>query len=221
MAINYGIEIIFWGENPGLQLGDLKTIGRTGWDGNNLKYMNTVSGGGLDWMLEEGIKIDKLNPFLYPVSEEFDAAKIQIIYLGWLWQDWSLINNANYACVEGLEIRDDTVENTGDLWGVTSLDEDWVTLNQMIKYYKFGFGRVSDYVNEEIRHGAITRDEGIVLLEQYDNACSDEYIESFCSYIEITVLEFWEKVYSVTNKDLFTIKPDGTILRKFKVGTGL
>ena len=23
-------------------------------------------------------------------------------------------------------------------------DEDWITLNQMIKYYKYGFGRASD-----------------------------------------------------------------------------
>jgi N-acetyl sugar amidotransferase len=221
VAINYGIEIIFWGENPGLQLGDLKTIGKTGWDGNNLKYMNTVAGGGIEWMLEEGIERQKLNPFIYPLALEFDNAKIQIIYLGWLWQDWSLINNAKYSCVEGLEIRTDTVENTGDLWGVTSLDEDWVTLNQMIKYYKYGFGRVSDYVNEQIRRREITREDGILLLEKYDNACSPEYIESFCSYIEISVEEFWDKVYGVVNKDLFSLKTDGTIIRKFKIGIGL
>ena len=34
---------------------------------------------------------------------------------------------------------------------MSALDEDWVTLNQMIKYYKYGFGRVSDSVNEQIR----------------------------------------------------------------------
>jgi hypothetical protein len=55
LAIRYGIPLILWGENPGLQLGDLKTLGRTGYDGNNLRYMNTLSGGVHDWMLEAGI----------------------------------------------------------------------------------------------------------------------------------------------------------------------
>ena len=38
----------------------------------------------------------------------------------------------------------------------------------MIKYFKYGFGRVSDYVNEEIRLGRISREEGIKLAEKYD-----------------------------------------------------
>ncbi len=221
LAIRYGIKIIFWGENPGLQLGDMKTMGKTGYDGNNLKHMNTVSGGALDWLIETGFERKKLSPYLYPVSEEFDGAGIQIIYLGWFWRDWSLINNAMYSCAYGLDIRDDTVENTGDLWGVTSLDEDWVTLNQMIKFYKYGFGRVSDYANEEIRNGRMSREQAIGLVEKYDDSCSDEYIEDFCSYIEITVEEFWKQVHESVNKDLFTIESDGSIHRKYKVGVGL
>jgi len=47
--------LILWGENPGLQLGDLKTLGRTGYDGNNLRNMNTLSGAASDWMLEAGM----------------------------------------------------------------------------------------------------------------------------------------------------------------------
>ena len=91
----------------------------------------------------------------------------------------------------------------------------------MIKYYKFGFGRVTDYVNEEIRLGRLARNKGIELVEQYDHSCSDEYIESFCSYISISVAQFWEKVFAATNRDLFRVSPDGTINRRFKVGIGL
>ena len=48
LAIKYKIPLILWGENPALQLGDLKTLGKTGYDGNNLRFMNTLSGGSLD-----------------------------------------------------------------------------------------------------------------------------------------------------------------------------
>jgi N-acetyl sugar amidotransferase len=221
LAIKYGIPLILWGENPGLQLGDMKTLGRNGYDGNNLRYMNTLSGAALDWMLEAGIKENELIPYQYPTPEAFDRHNLQIVYLGWFLGDWSLTNNGMYASALGLHLRDDPVENTGDLRGVTSLDEDWVTLNQMIKYYKFGFGRVTDYCNEEIRHGKMSRDEGIRLVEQYDDSCSSEYIAAFSDYIGISVSQFWEQVHRSVNRELFEVTPDGKIERKFRVGAGL
>ena len=221
LAIRYGIPLILWGENPGLQLGDLKTLGRTGYDGNNLRNMNTLSGGDLGWMTEDGFDPGRLVPYRYPAPEAFEANDLQIVYLGWCLGDWSLINNGLYGAANGLQIREDRVENTGDLAGVTALDEDWVTLNQMIKYYKFGFGRVTDYVNEAIRHRQMTREEGVSLIEQYDDACSPAYIASFCEYIDISVDEFWAQVHRSVNRDLFDLLPDGRIVRRFQVGIGL
>ena len=221
LAIDYKIPLILWGENPGLQLGDLKTLGKTGYDGNNLRNMNTLSGGSMEWMLNANIDLKSLIPYIYPSANDFVKNNIQIIYLGWFLGDWGNINNGMYASMNGLEIRDDHVKNTGDLMGVSSLDEDWVTLNQMIKYYKFGFGRVTDYVNEEIRQGRMNRIEGIALVEEYDDSCSDFYIESFCEYLDISKSQFWKKVYSSLNTELFKIDRKNRITRKFEVGVGL
>ena len=221
LAIHYKIPLILWGENPGLQLGDLKTLGRTGYDGNNLRFMNTLNGGSFNWMLEEGFTTQDLISYGYPTPEEFDAAGLSIVYLGWFLGDWSLINNALYSCNHGLQIRTDSAENIGDPYGLTALDEDWVILNQMIKYYKFGFGRTTDYVNEEIRLGRMTRDEGIELVERYDGCCGEEYIASFSDYIGISVDQFWQQVHANLNRDLFDLAPNGTITRRFRVGVGL
>ena len=221
LAIRYQIPLILWGENPGLQLGDMKTLGRTGYDGNNLRYMNTLSGAALEWIRDAEYELKDLIPYQYPSPDEFDQHKLQVIYLGWFLGDWSLVNNGMYSVAAGLEKRKDGVENTGDLYGITSLDEDWVTLNQMIKYYKFGFGRVTDYVNEEIRLERMTRDAAIDLVEQYDDACGDEYIASFSNYIGINIEDFWKKVHASINRDLFEIHSNGKISRKFKVGIGL
>lgn len=221
LAINYKIPLILWGENPGLQLGDLGTLGKTGYDGNNLRNMNTLSGGGNDWMRDAGFTDKDLISYNYPSVEEFDVHNIQIIYLGWFLGDWSLLNNGMVSGLNGLSFRDDLPENTGDLYGVSSLDEDWVTLNQMIKYYKFGFGRASDYANEMIRMGSITRAQGIDLVERYDGRCSDKYIADFCDFVGITPTDFWDKVRRTANPDLFSIEGSNRIERRFKVGTGL
>jgi len=221
IAIKYGIKLIFWGENPALQLGDLNVSGKNGYDGNNLRKMNTIKGGNIEWMIEDGFEKSDVFPYKYPSSDEFDKNDIQIIYLGWFWKDWSIINNGTFSASYGLELREDSFENTGDLWGCFSLDEDWVTLNQMIKYYKFGFGRVNEYCNEAIRNKLITRNEGIKLIEEYEGKISEKYIKEFCKYIDISLIDFWDNVKKGVNKDLFKIEKNGQIKRIFKVGIGL
>jgi N-acetyl sugar amidotransferase len=221
IAIKHKINLIFWGENPALQLGDMKSLGVNGYDGNNLKFLNTLQGGNIDWLINSGIGKEFLIPYVYPSTKEFENSNIQIIYLGWFWKDWSIVNNGMHSSLNGLEIRKDGVENTGDFFGISALDEDWVTLNQMIKYYKFGFGKVTDFVNEEIRMKKMTRDEAIGLVKKYDHSCSDNYIQDFCNYIEISPEQFWDHVKQSVNKKLFLIDENGYIKSKFKVGIGL
>ena len=175
----------------------------------------------MQWLFDAGFKCEDLIGFPYPSPEEFDSIGIQIVYLGWFWNDWSLINNGMYSVTHGLQVREESVVDTGDITHVSSLDEDWVTLNQMIKYYKYGFGRVSDHVNEAIRYGKMSREEGIELLEKFDGSCSASYIESFCDYIDISVDDFWFQVRSSVNRELFKVGNDGVIERRFKIGEGL
>ena len=220
IARKYGIRLIFWGENPALQVGDMKTLGRNGYDGNSLRYLNTLSSG-TDWMLNSGCVDSELIPYKYPSVNDFKKHNLQIVYLGWFLGDWSLLNNAKYSCVNGLEIRSDGVEKTGDLYGVTALDEDFTPINQLIKYYKYGFGRVTDYVNDEIRQGTLTRSKGIDLVEKYDDAYDELYIKNYCEYLDISIDSFWSQVRQSVNQKLFLIKKNKIIQRRFKVGIGL
>jgi hypothetical protein len=87
----------------------------------------------------------------------------------------------------------------------------------MIKYLKYGFGRITDYVNEDIRNNRITREDAIKLVEKFDGKCSIYYIKSFCEYIDITIEEFWGQVDMSVNRKLF-FKENGEWFPKFKVG---
>jgi hypothetical protein len=150
-----------------------------------------------------------------------EKADIRIIFLGYFWKDWSLIDNGNYAALRGLEVRNEKPWHIGDAVGISALDEDWVSLNQMIKYLKFGFGKVTEYVVEDIRIGRISREDGVSLVEQFDGACSDECIQDFCQYINISITEFWEHVDKSVNANLFVKEGLGKYTPKFKVGVGL
>ena len=224
-AIRHNINIIFWGENPADAVGDLKTSTLKkdeGYDGNNLMNMHTVSGGKIDWISDEyNLPKEKLYQFEFPSLSDLKKNKIQIIYLGWFWNDWSIKKNGLISSLYGLNLRKDHYKNTQDIRGIFSLDEDWVTFNQMIKYYKYGFGRVSDYINEDIRNNYIRREEAISIVEKYDHCCSDNYIKDFCRYINISQEDFWFNIRKNVNKNLFHIDNKLNIKKKFKVGKGL
>ncbi len=200
LAIAYQIPLIWWGENSALQLGDLGVMGKTGSDGNRLKHMNTLGGGDISWLLSEEIKKSDILQYCYPSDKEMENANLRIVFLGYFWKDWSLLDNGIFSALRGLDVREESPNDIGDYAGVTSLDEDWVTFNQMIKYLKYGFGRITDYVNEDIRLKRITREQGIELVKKYDGKCSPKYIQSFCDYIGISVEEFWKIVDNCVNR---------------------
>lgn len=221
LAIAYQIPLIWWGENAALQLGDLNVKGKSGSDGNNLRKMNTLGGGDITWLLDDNIRKQDILQYNYPSEKEMEDANLRITFLGYFWKDWSLVDNGNFSVLRGLDVRQESPKDIGDPLGITSLDEDWVGMNQMIKYLKYGFGRITDYVNEDIRLGRMTREEAIELTKKYDGSCSPKYIKSFCEYIEITETQFWEKVDQSVNKDLFEKDSNGKWVPKFEVGVGL
>lgn len=218
LAIDLGINTIFWGENNAIQVGEKTVLGKNEFDANNLRKMNTLSQGGEEW-IDDLVGQKKASHYYYPEEIEFKKKKINIFYLGPVWDDWTNINNSTYAALNGLTLRPGEELITGDVSNASMLDEDFTNINMMLKYYKFGFGRTTDIVNELIRNGDLLRCEAIKIVEKYDGICHDSIIESYCKYVGISVNEFWDIVYTYTNKELFEIKP-GSVrpIRKFKIG---
>ena len=219
IAINYKIPLIFNGEDQGQK--EKSASGIDGWDNNLIINLNTLSGGDMGWILDEIGDQSLVLPYFYPKSSEFKKNKLQIVDLGWFLGDWSFSANGSYAVLDGLEPRIEPPEETGDPSFVSSLDEDWVSVNQLLKYFKFGYGKATDFVNEEIRYGRLSRNEGIRVVEKYDGCCNKDYIKSFCNYIKITEDMFWAVARKAVNRNLFSIDKLNRVSPKFKVGEGI
>jgi N-acetyl sugar amidotransferase len=221
MAITYQIPLIWWGENPAAVLGESEIIGKSGSDGNRLKYSNTLAGGDIGWIYRAGLEKRDVLQFHYPDDREIERAGLRIVFLSHFWRDFSIYTNGTVSALRGLSIRGLEPELNADFWGTSMLDEDFFIMNMMIKWLKFGFGRASDNVNEEIRYGRMTREEGIRIVERFDGVCDPDIIRRFCDYIEISVAEFWSVVDGFVNRDLFEKTATGQYRKKFKVGVGL
>ena len=224
IAIKYGLKLIFWGENPASVWNDQKTKSRKGYDGNNLRYSNTLNNCKIDWIQNLVEHKSQLIPYRYPSINDFKKHDLQIIYLGWFWKNWTFLSNAKYSALNGLNLKKDKATKTGDLYGITAIDDTWVSVNQMIKYYKFGFGRVTDYLNFEIRNGNMSRNQAIKYAEKYDGLCDQKFIDDFCKYIGISKMQFNKFISKIINKKLFKVQIKNQKLRvkrKFQVGIGI
>ena len=150
-----------------------------------------------------------------------DKASIRIVFLDYFMKEFSLTTNGNFSLLRGLYTKKPNPLINPDLTGTSMVDEDFININMMLRYLKFGFGRTTDLMNEEIRYGRIKREEAVELVSKYDGNFDDEILRRFCNYIQISISEFWEITDNYVNKELFERIDEGVYKPKFKVGVGL
>lgn len=213
IAISYQIPLIFLGENPAIQMGDLG-VGSINADANRMKYSNTLSGGNPnDLLKDEKISKEFALWYRYSSDQEMDLGQLKIQYLGYYWKDFSKLDNAKFSITRGLQVRDDKPENTGNIFPFNALDDDFVIVNQMIKHVKYGFGQVTDEVCEEIRFGRMSREEAVNLVQKYDGKCNRKYILMFCEYLGISENKFWDVVEKYRNREIWEKSKNGWELK--------
>jgi len=218
-ALNNKIPLIIQGENAGLTLGVVKGVG-TSDNALDVNLLDTMSGGNAsDWLIDE-IKLNELLWYQFPDKNKIKEANIRAIWLNYYVKEWSYSNNTDFSLKHGFKGRENHDPLlTGRISPNCSIDaESHQIVNQMIKYYKFGFGFVTDEVGYYIREGKMTREEAIILVQKYDGKCGDIYLNDFCNYIEISIEEFWRVIENFINKNLFYKNELGKWIPKFNVG---
>jgi len=218
IALKFKIPLIVQGENPAETLGIVGYL-KKGGDAMHWKDSPTVAGGNASDWIGEGIGEKDVLFYQFPDVAELKQNNIRAIYLGHYAKEWSNTGNTEFAVSRGLKGRPGHDPSlTGRTNPYFSIDADLKIVNQMIKYFKFGFGATTDEVSYDIREGRMTREEGIKLVELYDGKCSDSYICEWCSYIGISEDKFWEVTKTWVNKYLFEKNERGRWKPKFKAG---
>ena len=235
VAINYKIPLVLQGENAAITLG-IKGMEPTG-DALQIFKHNTIQESASIWESEK-VKSNDLYLWTPPSKNEIEKSGIKAVFLSYYSKDWSWSGNTKFSISRGLQGRYDHIaEKVGYLSRYVQIDTDMLPVNNLLKYLKFGFGGVTDEVCYDLREGrttqdkvcydmvgdTLTKEKAILLIEQFDGKCSDEYIRIFCNYIGISMDEFWRHTGShIVNKKLFMKDPDtGKWVPKFTIGLGL
>lgn len=212
-----GIETVLWGENPAMTTGEaLHLSAADALDGSRVAKMNTLN---LDFhslikAMRYPALIDRwMHLFDLDTLNFSEGSNCQFLYLGPALQDFGLINNGLRALSWGFT----PWERDFDLFGVTSVDEPFVEVNQALRFAKFGLARAVDYLNEEIRFGRITKAEAIPILRRLDGYCSPRAAKQFCEYIEISPNEFFEVIEKFINNEIVSLNVHNKIEFEFRL----
>ena len=95
-------------------------------------------------------------------------------------------------------------------------DQSLMALHTYMMYLKFGFGRATQDAGIEIRRGAMTRDQGLNLVNLYDNHYPVEFIDQYLDYFQMKKKEFDKIIDYWANKKIFK-KKNGLWIPKFKI----
>jgi len=107
-----------------------------------------------------------LAPFFYPSDEEIEETGLRGIYLS-NYISWNGKANAEKMIREyGFETARER-DRTFNIYDKVD-DVHANGVHDYLKYLKFGYGRATDDASTEIRHGRLTREEGVDLVMKHD-----------------------------------------------------
>jgi len=107
-----------------------------------------------------------LAPFFYPADEEIEQVGLRGIYLS-NYISWNAKSNAEFMIKDyGFETARER-DRTFNIYDKVD-DVHANGVHDYLKYLKFGYGRATDDASTEIRHGRMTREQGIDLVMKHD-----------------------------------------------------
>ena len=204
-ALAYRIRLVLLGENPALAWGTA-VGGSLDYVGNATRQTNTLQGGDYRRFLADGMEADDVYWYRYPTDAELTRGDLKIVYLGYFIPDFNDHSNSRIAIENGLQIREGEEANPmncGNYINTSCLDDDFVLVNQHLKYLKYGFGMATQEISSAIRAGLITREEGVEWVRKYDGRIAPHYVERLCNYMGMPVEEFWTIAETFRNKNIW------------------
>ncbi len=220
MALKTGIPLVFYGENEA-EYGnpvkenasatrDLSYFARRG-QANVQMYFGGVP---MDELPSHGILPGQLEPYMPADAEALAAASVEVHYLGY-YLKWTPQENYYYAAEHiGFEANEDRTEGTYSKYN--SIDDKTDPYHYWTTLVKFGIGRTTYDASQEIRNHHITREEGVALVNRYDQEFPRKYFTDFLDYLDMGEAEFFEIADAFRSPHLWR-KVDGEWRLRYQV----
>jgi len=217
VAAQYGIKIIFDGENGEAEYGGDASADEAIGFSSEEEDKFWLSGFPIDKWLDWGFQLKDLIMYLPPSKKELDELKIErhfgSYYLNWQPQKhyFYCTDNTNFkANPEG--------RSEGTFSKYASLDDQIDPYHYYFSLLKFGIARCTSDAAHEIREKLIDREEAISLVNRYDDEYpSKKSKEIFLKYTSLTEDQLIRIENRWRNRRLWSLNSDGNWKLNFTI----
>jgi N-acetyl sugar amidotransferase len=185
-AMNYGVPLIFYGENEAeygnpIADNDSSLRDKSYYASDSLDSVR-LSGLSVSQLMEEhDLSLSDLHPYLPIDQQSLQKSHIEVRYLGY-YMKWTP-QEAYYYAVEHTGFEANPVRTEGTYSKYNSLDDKADGLHFYTSYIKFGLGRTSYEASQEIRNRHLTREEGVALARRFDGEFPQEHFQEVMDFI--------------------------------------
>ena len=153
-----------------------------------------ISGCSLDELYSLGLKYYDIYTFL-PLSEkEFEESKINCLAFSY-FHKWHPQSNYYYT-IKNSSFNLSPERTAGTYSKYASIDDKIDDLYFYTYFIKYGIGRTTADVSQEIRNGDLTKKEGAHLIKKFDGEYPSRFEKENFEYLSINEKEFGKKLSS-------------------------
>lgn len=197
MAAKFGVKLVMYGENQA-EYGNnpddnyVATMDRKFFSVGDPEEM-ILGGKPVKEILSEGqFKLNDFAPYIPPNADFLESKGVEVHYLGY-YLKWDP-QECYYYAVENTGFQANSERTEGTYSKYSSIDDQIDMFHYFTTLIKFGIGRATYDAAQEIRNGKITREEGVHLVQKYDQEFPQKYFKEFLEYIDISEKQFFETV---------------------------
>lgn len=192
VAVKYNIPLIVWGEHGFAELTGIVSLEDfvefTRW---TRKEHDMRGYEPTDLIGKGGITRKDILPYVYPSDEDIEKCEVRGIYLS-NFVDWDAKKHAELMIKEwGFGAV--SFERDRSFVQYAKIEDHANDVHDYLKYLKFGYGRATDDASMEIRHGRMTREEGVQLVKYYDHR-EPISLPVYCDFLGISKEKFYDIV---------------------------
>lgn len=211
VAIEKKIPLVFYGENVAEYGNKLKDNYSPLMDNNLITAFDVDN----EDLFLAGIKIkdlkknynltnNDLEAYRSPKLKDIKELNMQVHYMSY-YRNWSPQDNFYYAS-QNTSFKVANERTQGTYTKSSGLDDKLECIHFYLYLIKFGLGRATWDAAQEIRDGKISREEGIRLVEKFDQEFPEKSFQDFLEYISIDNDTFFKTIDNFRNNNLWMNK---------------
>jgi N-acetyl sugar amidotransferase len=207
VAVNYNIPLVVWGEHGYAELTGLVTLEDfvefTKW---SRKEHDMRGYEAHDLVGKGGITEHDISAYIYPSDEDIARVGVRGIYCS-NFMNWDAKKHYEFMNKEW-GFNPVSFERDRTFVQYSKIEDHSNYVHDYLKYLKFGYGRATDDASMEIRHGRMTREEGIAMVKRYDHR-EPKSLPTYCDFLGISKDDFYRIVEPMRESQIWEKTGEG------------